>query len=219
MAEDCTQIRCRMKFHTKFMGGGDSGLAMDQKSESFVVPEPPQGFAIQRPLSSGRYPILHVFPGLAAVPTATHLQPDAKKRAALFSSTEVELVEDDVWMYVAPWEIPPTSRGRWNPVVAPGADCIVVGLGHLRDSPAFTLFMDIFHELRHIQQRHAGAQLFGSRQSYVRRPTELEAYRFVVEEARALGVTDEFLRDYLRVEWIDDSEFLELLAAMNVPPP
>ncbi|HLY76354.1 MAG TPA: hypothetical protein VKT21_00530 [Thermoplasmata archaeon] len=99
-----------------------------------------------------------------------------------------------------------------------GADCIVVGLGHLRESPALTLFMDIFHELRHLMQRHAGAQLFGGSQSYVRRPTEVEAYRFVVDEARALGVSDGFLRDYLRVEWIDDGEFQELLSAVGVPP-
>jgi hypothetical protein len=104
-------------------------------------------------------------------------------------------------------------------VVSPGVDCIVVGLPHLRESPAFTLFMDIFHELRHLQQRHAGGQLFGSGESYVRRPTEVEAYRFVVDEARHLGVHDDFLRDYLRVEWIDDGEFLELLQALGVPNP
>ncbi|MGC2289474.1 MAG: hypothetical protein WA688_06415 [Thermoplasmata archaeon] len=191
---------------------------MAKKPTAFVAPDSPKGFVIQRPLASGRHPILRVFPGLEGLPTAKHLEPVRAKRSELFASTQIELVEDDIWMYVAPWEIPATARGRWNPVVAPGADCIVVGLGHLRDSPAFTLFMDIFHELRHIQQRHDGAQLFGGGQSYVRRPTEVEAYRFVVEEARGLGVSDEFLRDYLRVEWIDDGEFLELLTAVGVPP-
>jgi hypothetical protein len=206
-------------FDTKFMGGGDSGAAMAKKPDVFVVPEPPKGFTVARSLASGRHPILTVFPGLDDLPTAHRLQPDAKMRAELFRSTEIELVDDDLWMYVAPWEIPATARGRWNPVLAPGADCIVVGGGHLRDSPAFTLFMDIFHELRHIQQRHAGAQLFGRGQSYVRRPTEVEAYRFVVEEARKLGVGEDFLRDYFRVEWIDDKEFLELLSTLGVPPP
>ncbi|MCI4353602.1 MAG: hypothetical protein L3K14_09535 [Thermoplasmata archaeon] len=191
---------------------------MAKKPPSFVVPEPPPGFRIERMLPSGRHPILEVFPGMDLLATAEHLQPEAEKRAELLQSTEIELVEEDVWMYVAPWEIPPTARGRWNPVVAPGADCIVVGMGHLRESPAFTLFMDIFHELRHVQQRQGGAKLFEGRVSYVRRPTEVEAYRFVVDEARRLGVTDGFLRDYLRVEWIDDGEFLELLTAVGVPP-
>ncbi|MFZ0831220.1 MAG: hypothetical protein WCB18_03300 [Thermoplasmata archaeon] len=192
---------------------------MSSAPTPFVVPEPPAGFGIDRKLPSGRHPILRVFPGLSTLPTAEHLQPDGKNRAKIFEETQIELIEDDVWMYVSPWEIPPTARGRWNPVLSPGVDCIVVGLGHLRDSPAFTLFMDIFHELRHVQQRHDGAQLFGGGQSYVRRPTEVEAYRFVVDEARGLGVTDGFLRDYLRVEWIDDGEFLELLSAVNVAPP
>jgi hypothetical protein len=185
----------------------------------FAVPDPPVGFAVDRSLPSGRHPILEVFPGLGALQVAEHLQPDPVRRDALFRSTEVELVDEDVWMYVAPWEIPASRRGRWNPVLAPGTDCIVVGVEHLRESPAFTLFLDIFHELRHVRQRQGGAQLFGSGESYVRRPTEIDAYRFVVEEAHRLGVSDEFLRDYLRVEWIDDKEFLELLAAVEVSPP
>ncbi|MGA7862362.1 MAG: hypothetical protein WCB19_11010 [Thermoplasmata archaeon] len=192
---------------------------MVDNAAPFVVPEPPAGFTIERSLSSGRQPILKVFPGLDALPTARHLQSDPTKRTELFRSTQIELVEDDLWMYVAPWEIPAARRGRWNPVLTPGLDCIVVGLEHLRESPAFTLFMDIFHELRHVLQRQDGAQLFGGGQSYVRRPTEVEAYRFVVDEARGMGVTDGFLRDYLRVEWIDDGEFLELLSAVGVPPP
>lgn len=192
---------------------------MSAKPLAFIVPEPPAGFTIQRQLSSGRHPIFEVFPGIERIPTAAHLQPDPKKRTDLLRATQVELVEDDIWMYVAPWEIPESRRGRWNPVLAPGADCIVIGLSHLRESPAFTLFMDIFHELKHVLQRRAGAQLFGSEESYVRRPTEIDAYRFVVDEARSMGVGDDFLRDYLRVEWINDGEFFELLSAVGVPPP
>jgi hypothetical protein len=189
---------------------------MSKPSPPLVVPEGPVGFSINRSLSSGRHPMRRVFPGIDRLTTAKHLQPDGKERARLFATVEVELVEDDIWMYVAPWEIPPSRRGRWNPVLAPGSDCIVVGLDHLRQSPAFTLFLDIFHELRHVLQRHEGAQLFGSAESYVRRPTEVDAYRFVVGEARDMGVDDEFLRDYLRVEWINDAEFLELLSAVGV---
>lgn len=192
---------------------------MADSAPPFVVPDAPAGFTIARALKSGRHPILKVFPGLDRLRTAAHLEPEAEKRRELFHNTQVELIEEVVWMYVSPWEIPANARARWNPVLSPGVDCIVVGLAHLRESPAFTLFMDIFHELRHIQQRHGGAQLFRRDVSYVRRPTEVEAYRFVVGEARALGVTDEFLRDYLRVEWIDDGEFLELLTAVGVPPP
>jgi hypothetical protein len=192
---------------------------MPDPDVAFVTPEPPSGFTLDRTLASGRHPILRVFPGLNDLAIAHRLQPDDALRHRLFRDAEIELVEDDVWMYVAPWEIPASRRGRWNPVLAPGTDCIVVGLDHLRESPSFTLFLDIFHELRHVLQRQGGAQLFGSGESYVKRPTEVDAYRFVVDEAHRLNVSDDFLRDYLKVEWIDEKEFLQLLTAVGVALP
>lgn len=163
------------------------------------------------------HPLLRVFPGLDGLPTAARLQPDSAKRNGLFARTQVALVDEDLWMYVAPRKLPQVRRAGWKPVIVPRADCIVIGLDHLRDSPDFTLFMDIFHELRHVIQRQEGAKLFGRSESYVRRPTEVDAYRFVVEEARRLGASDAYLRDYLRVEWIDDGEFQELLTALDIP--
>ena len=88
--------------------------------------------------------------------------------------------------------------------------------GHIADSPAIMLFMDIFHELCHVIQRHGGANLFAPG-SYVKRWTEVEAYRFVVGEARELGVSDDFLREYLRVEWISEEEHRHLLETLAVP--
>jgi hypothetical protein len=201
------------------MGRRGSRAAMARPTVSFNVPEPPPGFAIDRSLTSAHHPILRVFPGLDALPTAEHLQPDSVERAALFGKTEIALVDEDVWMYVAPRESSLLRSSRWKPVIAPDLDCIVVGRDHLRESPGFTLFMDIFHELRHVLQRQAGAQLFGGFKRYVEKPTEIDAYRFVVEEARGMGATDDFLRDYLRVDWIDEKEFLELLSAVGVSPP
>ena len=177
----------------------------------------PKGFRVRRDLPLGRHPLLAAFPGLDRLETAKRQEPESAKRAQLYEETCVELVAEDMWMYVAPWDIPPFAKRRgWTPVVAPGKDCIVVGESHLRESPELTLFLDIFHELCHVQQRHGGAELFAPG-SYVRRPTEVEAYRFVVNEARRFGVEDAVLRDYLRVEWIDDGEFHELLDAVGVP--
>ncbi|MGI0156806.1 MAG: hypothetical protein ACREDE_11835, partial [Thermoplasmata archaeon] len=100
----------------------------------------------------------------------------------------------------------------------PGSDCIVVGRSHLSESPALMLFMDIYHELCHIRQRHGGANLWEPGVSYVKRWTEVEAYRFVVDEARTLGVSNAFLREYLKVEWISAQEHRELLTELSVPP-
>ncbi len=78
------------------------------------------------------------------------------------------------------------------------------------------LFMDIYHELCHVRQRQGGANLWEPGVSYVKRWTEVEAYRFVVEEARSLGVADDFIREYLKVEWISAKEHRELLAELRV---
>jgi hypothetical protein len=181
------------------------------------VENPPKGFRVARDTPVGRHPLLTVFPGLSALPTAARHEPDAAKRAKLHAETCVEVVAQDLWMYVAPFDVPKSFRRRWKPVVSPDSDCIVVGVGHLRESPALVLFMDIFHELRHVQQRNAGRELWPENLSYVQRPTEIEAYQFVVDEARRIKVSDPTIREYLRVEWIDDDELGELFAKLGVP--
>ncbi|HTT35838.1 MAG TPA: hypothetical protein VMH78_08250 [Thermoplasmata archaeon] len=179
--------------------------------------EPPKAFRVARDLPLGRHPLLAAFPGLGELETAVRLAPDPAERVRLFDETCVEVIAEDAWMYIAPWEIPREARGRWKPVVTPrGSDCVVIGGSHLRESPALILFLDIFHELCHLLQRRGGRELWDSHYSYVERPTEVEAYRFVVDEARRLGVGDPVLRDYLKVEWIDEADFHRLLGAVGV---
>jgi hypothetical protein len=172
-----------------------------------------------RDIPLGRHPILDAFPGLDRLPPGRKIHADAKVRRRLFDKTFVELVDADMWMYVAPWEVPAIARGRWRPVVTTGQDCIVVGESHFRTSEPLIVYMDIYHELCHILQRQDGANLFEPGVSYVERPTEVEAYRFVVVEGRRLGVSDEFLREYLRVEWITAREHRQLLETLDVPLP
>jgi hypothetical protein len=178
--------------------------------------EPPKGFRVIRDTPVGRHPLLVVFPGLNKLETATRHEPDPAKRQKLHDETCVEVVAEDVWMYVAPYDVPKSFRRRWKPVVSPESDCIVVGSEHLQESPELTLFLDIFHELCHIRQRHDGRELWPEKLSYVRRPTEIEAYQFVVDEARRYGVADATLREYLRVEWVEEEELLELFQTLGV---
>jgi hypothetical protein len=176
----------------------------------------PAAFRIARNAGVGRHAILTVFPGIHELDSARRLEPDAHARAQLFRETKVEVVAEDMWMYVAPWDKSKSSRG-WDPVVTAGTDCIVVGQSHLVESPALILFLDIFHELCHLRQRHSGRELWDRRWSYVTRPTEVEAYRFVVDEGRRLGISDAALRDYLEVEWISASELEQLWKAVSAP--
>lgn len=180
------------------------------------APEPPKGFTIARRVALGRHAILDVFPGMDRLPIAKEVDPDANARAELFAKTGIEVIAADVWMYVAPRELPPQFRRRWKPVVSADQDCIVVGRTHLSKSPAMIVYMDIYHELCHIRQRREGANLWEPGVSYVDRWTEVEAYRVVVDEARRLGATDPFLREYLEVEWISGAEHAELLRKLGV---
>ncbi|MEM0128633.1 MAG: hypothetical protein QXG65_00480 [Thermoplasmata archaeon] len=187
-------------------------------SRSPPGPDPPGGFRIARDLPAGRHPLESVFPGIGSLPLAGQVEPDPVRRAALVAETAVQIVPADLWMYVAPREIP-AHRAGWRPIVSPDQDCIVVGRSHLRHSPAIVLYMDIYHELCHVRQRRNGADLWPPGLGYVERPTEIEAYRVVIEEARRLGASDAFLQDYLKVEWIGPDEYRRLLETLGVPVP
>lgn len=179
--------------------------------------EPPPEFSIQRDLAPGRYPLFKAFPGLGKVGAFRSLPRDAEEREVL-QKTRIELISEDIWMYVAPRELPAMGRrAGWRPVVSQ-EDCVVVGHGHLSGSPSLVVYLDILHELCHVLQRHHGRELWDPKFSYVDRPTELEAYEVAVREARRLGASDAFLRDYLRVEWITEKDFRRLLKHLSVAP-
>jgi hypothetical protein len=140
--------------------------------------------------------------------------PPARRKLAQRSFVEIVNRKGE-WMYVAPHELPPDADKRWQPIVTDD-DCVVVSNYHLARSPALTLYMDILHELYHVVQRHAGRELWDDDFDYVDRPTELEAYRFAVEEARRLKAPDSFLREYLRVEWVSERHHRRLLKHLGV---
>ncbi len=177
--------------------------------------EPPPEFAIRRELDPGRYGLFQVFPGLEKVPAFRALSRDEEESEVL-AHTQVEVISEDVWMYVAPKETPALGRtSGWRPVVSP-KDCVVVGHLHLSESPALIVYLDILHELCHVLQRHHGRELWDPRYVYVDRPTELEAYEVAVTEARRLGAGEAFLRDYLKVEWVSERDFRRLLRRLSV---
>jgi hypothetical protein len=94
--------------------------------------------------------------------------------------------------------------------------CIVLSAIYLRGADDRYLYLDVVHELCHIKQLMNGRKLFDRSYSYVDRPTEIEAYRTTVEEARRIGLTDEDLVDYLKVEWISEDDFKRFLKTLGV---
>ena len=114
--------------------------------------------------------------------------------------------------------VPPFAKeAGWTPFTS-RTDCIVVGRRHLARSAAITVYLDILHELYHIFQRREGRELWDIAHGYAGSPTEIEAYRFVAAEARRLGASEAYLREYLRVEWIDAREYARLVRNVGVAP-
>ena len=98
-----------------------------------------------------------------------------------------------------------------------GADGhLVISKEYLNKGDKKEIYLDLIHELCHVKQFMEGKELFDPTYDYVDRPTEIEAYRYAVQEARRIGFTEERLRCYLRTEWMSDDDFERLAKAVNV---
>jgi hypothetical protein len=183
------------------------------------LPTPPPPFRISRELGPGNYPLSVVFPGFLDTALFSRYPGPADRTRALAEGTSVQIVPQEMWMYIAPHVPPPFAEEvGWKPFTS-RTNCIVVGRKHLAESPAVVLYMDIYHEFSHILQREAGRELWDDAHDYVDSPTELEAYRFVIHDAHLLGVPDSFLRTYLEVEWVSPADHLRLLKNLGLSPP
>lgn len=96
--------------------------------------------------------------------------------------------------------------------------CLVVSRDYLQRAEEVLLYLDLVHEIVHLWQLSQGRELFDERYPYDQRPTELEAYRITVEEAHRLGLSDEFIREYLKVDWITEEQHRRLLRALGLEP-
>ena len=93
---------------------------------------------------------------------------------------------------------------------------LVVSLRYLNKGDKIDIYLDLIHELVHVKQFLEGKNLFDSKYSYVDRPTELEAYAYIVKEARRLGLSDKRIIRYLETEWISPVDLKRLAKAVKV---
>jgi GNAT superfamily N-acetyltransferase len=96
---------------------------------------------------------------------------------------------------------------------------IVVSSSYLKEGDEAYLYLDVVHELVHIRQHLEGKELWDRSYKYVDRPTELEAYRTAVKEARRIGFGEQRLVDYLKVEWVSEDDFARFLTTLGVKRP
>jgi hypothetical protein len=93
---------------------------------------------------------------------------------------------------------------------------IVISSRYLREGDKTEIYLDLIHELVHVRQFIDGKELFDENLSYVDRPTEIEAYKHAVEEARRLGLNDEKIYQYLRAEWMSQYDLERLAKVLRV---
>lgn len=93
---------------------------------------------------------------------------------------------------------------------------LVVSSRYLGSGDRVDVFLDVIHELVHVKQFMEGKELFDVHYDYADRPTEIEAYRYAVAEARNIGLSDERICEYLKTEWMSYDEFKRLAKILNV---
>ncbi len=93
---------------------------------------------------------------------------------------------------------------------------LMISSRYLKNGDRVDVYLDLLHELVHVRQLMEGRELFDDRYRYSERPTEVEAYRYAVEEARRLGLSDRRICEYLKTEWMTEQDLRELAMAVDV---
>lgn len=88
---------------------------------------------------------------------------------------------------------------------------LVISKNYLNKGKKRDIYLDLIHELYHVKQFMEGKELFDSRYDYVDRPTEVEAYRYTVQEALHIGLCAEEIYLYLKTEWMSAGDVKRLL--------
>jgi hypothetical protein len=96
---------------------------------------------------------------------------------------------------------------------------LLISTHHLKTGEFRVLYLDVAHELVHVKQFMEGRKLFNHDFEYVDNPTEIEAYRHAVKEARRIGMSDSEIIEYLKVEWIDEDSLHRLVESVGLGAP
>lgn len=158
------------------------------------------GVKIDRAAPTRLYPFERFFRGFQVVPTVRQLF--GKQTATVLRSLKVEFFSS-----------------RFGYMGTSDVDGhLIISSRYLETGEFRTIYLDIVHELCHVQQFRKGRKLFHPRLSYVDTPTEIEAYALTVKEGRRIGMTDAELVDYLLIEWIDAEEHRRLARRLGLLP-
>lgn len=157
------------------------------------------GFRVRRSAGVGEHKLAEVFGGLEASSALVNV---------FGSEEEMTKTLGHLKLRVEPFE-----SGLW---LDRDTGTICVGYRHLSTAKSDFLYLDVIHVLVHVRQFLEGRELYDQAFEYVERPTELEAYRYTVAEARRVGLKEDEILKYLRLDAADDSELGKLMERIGV---
>jgi hypothetical protein len=163
-----------------------------------MAPDALAWLKLNRKAAEGHHTLSQVAPGIEKSPALPRIFTTAADRASI-GAVKVEVAIGPGYAYVDD---------------ADGT--LVLSQDYLATGDKVSLYLDLVHELTHVRQYREGKDLYDRRFSYVDRPTEIEAYRVAVDEARRLGMKDPAILEYLLVEWVSRAELERLAIACGV---
>jgi hypothetical protein len=95
------------------------------------------------------------------------------------------------------------------------AGCLLINPNYLRTGEFTDIYLDVIHELVHVKQVMNGKNC-NHKLRYVERPLEIEAYRTAIDEARALGLEENRILDYLESDLINAEELRQLATTLEI---
>lgn len=158
-----------------------------------------RGFRVKRSAGIGEYKLTDVFSGLETSSSLLKVFGSKAQMTKIMKHLKLR--------------VEPTESGVW---LDRDTGTICIGSRQLSSAKAEFLYLDVIHVLVHVRQFLEGKELYDQAFEYVERPTELEAYRYTVAEARRVGMGETEILRYLRMDAADDSELGKLMEKIGV---
>ena len=158
-----------------------------------------RSFRVRRSAAVGEYKLSEVFSGLETSHALKKIFGSKAEMAKIMKHLKLRVERGD--------------SGLW---LDRDTGTICIGSKHLTAAKSDFLYLDVVHVLVHVRQFLEGKELYDQAFEYVDRPTELEAYRTTVAEARRIGMGEEEILKYLRMDAADDSELGKLMEKIGV---
>lgn len=157
------------------------------------------GFEVKRDIEIGVHKLPEIFKGLENVDALKKVFGGPEQLKDALENLPVRITKREGYM----WVDEENSH-------------ICISFDYLSKADERHIYLDMVHELVHIKQMMDGKELFDKSYSYVERPTEIEAYKITVGEAKRIGMSDTEIMYYLSVEWIGHEDRVKLLTTVGM---